>query len=738
VSHRLFSSVDSAAAQEVATTYHAYYQTLLDQSIDLSPRTARAEYTTEIAQSYPFHPDLLTVLNRKISTIPNFQRTRGALRLLAATVRNLWQTQPPDTFLIHPHHIALDVEHIAKELTSHLSRPNYKQVIEADIVSALSGSQAHAQYIDVQWIAAQKPPYAQRVATTVFLHSLTQGTPSGVSYPDVLTAVLQPTDDPLIIRKATDMLDNTCWFLSYTGDRYRFSTEPQLNKIVQDEMAMVGVSKAKAKIDEHIRKIWAKGLFEPLFFVSEPSEVDDNAGLPKLIVIHYDAAHLTAEDTAPPKLVQKIAEYAGNAGSYRKYRNNLLFLVADEQQIEHMVDTAKHLLAISRIVDDASRLLEFIPDQRKKLKEMRDIKKLEIRLAITRTYRYLFYPTADAPKEHAQLVKYIMPPQDQGDIEKDQSTVVLRVLRQLEKALTADDSSISPVYVVAKAWEGKQPAMTTEAIRRVFASRVGLQLILDVNQLKKTIRQGIQNGTWIYYDAQEQRGYGAKTPPPAVKFDDDTLLYLPQAAKEHNLIIVGEEPDDPDKRDESNELCPVCEHPQSQCVCADQVKHSAWEISAKKLPPNSVTAEGVPTQAFQALFDQCNDHKLTTLSRVELTLTGTTKDTVQDTRALGVVIPRLGYTDYRIDQELVAEFGKQETFHLKFTGSWERYKSMKTLTENLAEQATNMHIRTTLTLNYPQGMSVAAKPWQSLIAALTPYSMGNITVQAYPTAKESS
>jgi predicted AAA+ superfamily ATPase len=36
-----------------------------------------------MVNDYPFHPELLTTLNRKTSTIPNFQKTRGALRLLA-------------------------------------------------------------------------------------------------------------------------------------------------------------------------------------------------------------------------------------------------------------------------------------------------------------------------------------------------------------------------------------------------------------------------------------------------------------------------------------------------------------------------------------------------------------------------------------------------------------------------------------------------------------------------------
>jgi len=79
-----------------------------------------------------------------------------------------------------------------------LDRPQHKQVIEADIVSPLQGSRAHAQEIDGEFIEAGRAPYAQRIATTVFLHSLVQTGQSGVEPGDLRLAVLQPGDDPAL------------------------------------------------------------------------------------------------------------------------------------------------------------------------------------------------------------------------------------------------------------------------------------------------------------------------------------------------------------------------------------------------------------------------------------------------------------------------------------------------------------------------------------------------------------
>ena len=95
VRHRLFERVHPDAGREVAASYHAAIVEEIDSNRDLPAHAARAGYARDLEESYPFHPELLLGLNEKVSTIPNFQKTRGALRLLARVVRGLWTTRPP-------------------------------------------------------------------------------------------------------------------------------------------------------------------------------------------------------------------------------------------------------------------------------------------------------------------------------------------------------------------------------------------------------------------------------------------------------------------------------------------------------------------------------------------------------------------------------------------------------------------------------------------------------------------
>src|SRR5690606_28550725 len=120
VTHRLFRHIDLDTAHVVAQHYLDCFRQSVDAGADLPQRALRAEYQEEIVTDYPFHPELLTTLKRKVSTIPNFQRTRGALRLLAMVVRDLWSDPRDDVYLIHPHHVNLAVEGIANDLTSRL------------------------------------------------------------------------------------------------------------------------------------------------------------------------------------------------------------------------------------------------------------------------------------------------------------------------------------------------------------------------------------------------------------------------------------------------------------------------------------------------------------------------------------------------------------------------------------------------------------------------------------------
>ena len=116
-----------------------------------------------------------------------------------------------------------------------------------------------------------------------------------------------------------------------------------------------------------------------------------------------------------------------------------------------MIKTARRYLAIRQIANDRDRMSEFSDEQKKKLKSMYETSELDLRVAITKGYRYLYYPSADAPRKAGNLARVTLLPQEQGKAERDQSKVLLEILRGLEKVITEADNPISAAFVKAKA-----------------------------------------------------------------------------------------------------------------------------------------------------------------------------------------------------------------------------------------------------------------------------------------------
>jgi hypothetical protein len=714
VVHRLFESVDPEAAREAAQAYCEAYDHWQRQGVDLPSEAVQADYAALIERSYPFHPDLLIVLNRKTSTIPNFHRTRGALRLLARALRRVWETRPRDAWLFHLHHLDLADADIVAELSSRLDRPRYQQVVHADIASPVREAPAHAEKVDQQWAEAGRPKFAGKVATAIFLHSITQGSGSGARTEEVNLGVLSPGDDPALVGQALHELERVCWHLEYEGERWRFQPEPSLTKMIDDEMQYIGVSVAKRELEERLKVIWQSGVFDVRKFPAEPADIPDDGSRPRLAIIHYDAANAREEDEAPPDLICQLYEQAGTAGGRRTYQNQVVFLVADATQVRRMIDAAKYWKAINRLADDPERSRQLTAEQRKRLRERKDASLVELRLAIHRAYRFLYYPSADAPKAAAGLAREMLPAQDQGDIERDQSQVILEALRRLEKVYVADDRPIDPQLIKSKAWPTGRPSVRVSEIVRTFGMRRGLRMLMDNRPLREGILEGVRRGLWVYYDPKEDIGYGAVSPSPYIDFGSEGELLEPDEARARGIRIKGEPVEE--------ERCPVCGQPASACTCGAVVPP----------PPLGVLqAEGAVEQALQAIVDQMHDRKVAALSQLTLRVHGEGSSALQELRSLGLAIPQLGLGTYRLEVRVTAQLGPADNLRLEFRGPWDYYRRLKDGLEGLLSQASHLEASAALECGF-EGGDGSVTHLTAIREILRTLKVGRIEVSAEP------
>ena len=721
VRQRLFERVDTGAAVAAKQGYHEALRQALEAGADLPAKAGDSGYAEDVENDYPFHPELLRTLNEKVSTIPNFQRTRGALRLLARTIRRLWETRPADAFLVHPHHVDLADDEILNDLTSRLDRPVFRQVAEADIANPKAGAVAHARAVDDDLVALGRPPYGARIATTVFLHSLVQGKPAGITPTEAKLAVFTPGDDLGLIERQIDRLLDACWFLDLRANELRFSTEPSLTKIVADEIGLVGVTSAKAELDQRIRHIWAKGTFDLEYFPAEPADIEDTFERPTLAIVHYDAAAVRAGDEAPPDLVVHLADHAGAAQGFRRFRNHVLFLVADADAVTHTVEQARRYLALRRILDDPDRFREFAPEQQQRLRSMGDEGELLLRVAITRMYRHLYYPDAAAPDRHGKLAHALLPAQDQAGVARDQSQLVLRTLRDLDRVLTADSPDLAPKFVRDRAWPANAERVTPLQLRQEFASRVTLKILLDLNKLKEVIKLGVRTGHWLYYDPRRGCAWGKESSTtPLVEISSDVELVAPEAGAGLQICDVPEEPEAPER------TCPVCGRPVANCTCGEPPGEGEEVVGP-------LVAEGAPGQAFQAIADQAVDQGVAALGALKVAVEGSGAELLRSVQAMALAVPQVPRTSARVTMTCVLDLADTTHLQVSCRGPWERYRPLHDVLDRIKpDEVTDATGNLELTLRFEDPLDPAGTRMSEIRDVFVQLNPGVVRLTAEP------
>ena len=246
-------------------------------------------------------------------------------------------------------------------------------------------------------------------------------------------------------------------------------------------------------------------------------------------------------------------------------------------------------------------------------------------------------------------------------------------------------------------------------------------MLLDINQLKKTVKDGVTRGVWVYYPSEEAIGYGTVSPAPLVEISENATLYTPEEAQRVGVKIKGETV--------IEETCPVCG--QSPCTCDDDDDEGDEK-------PTRIAVDGTPSQTFQAIADKCHDKKIKGLKRLFIKIEGPGKNAATAVRSLGLAIPQMGKAKFTLDQNMVLEFGNGENFKVTFAGSWDRYKRVKTLTDELSKEASNANVKLVLRAEFDSDLDVKGDQFTMIRDVLENLGIGKITVEAVPASPEAS
>ena len=357
-------------ARRVAEAYVRMYRAIPhDVPLDVQEEA----YIERMVRAYPFHPDVVRLLYERWGTLPDFQRTRGALRILGLVLADLFVNNRADP-LVLPAHINLGPGELRNELVRVVNNPAYMNVLDSDI----AGKNAKAPEIDrgLGTGNARFSP-ALRAATTIFLWSFSGAATEtkGATEANVRVGMLEPGMESAIVGHVLSEFRRRLWYLHEQNDTYRFDTQANLNLVIVQKEQNVSATTARAAVEEQVRKLATGSTYlgphapkdaRTYLFPSESGDVADTAALG--IVLLRPGMHAPAgtEIAALPPLVDQVFHYYGNKP--RTHRNALVVLVPDAAQVAAADGAAKRVLALRAANSDTTLALQ--PNQYGELKTM--------------------------------------------------------------------------------------------------------------------------------------------------------------------------------------------------------------------------------------------------------------------------------------------------------------------------------------------------------------------------------
>ncbi|MEW6111707.1 MAG: DUF499 domain-containing protein [Acidobacteriota bacterium] len=347
VRRRLFLRVrDSSAMDAVCRAYSQLYN---QHTQDFPSSCREGTYLDRIRACYPIHPEVFDRLYEDWSTLEKFQRTRGVLRLMAATIHALWARQDK-SLLIMPASVPLDVPKVRDEMTRYLT-PDWNAIVDKDV----DGPNSEPFQLD-----ADNPRYGQiaaarRVTRTVFLGSAPSSKEQrarGIEDVRIRLGCIQPGEEISVFNDVLAKLTERLTHFYSAGGRYWFDTPPNLRRTVEDRAQALASHLVDEELERRVKEVRDKGIFRAVHPFLGSADIPDDMEA-RLVVLGPKHPHAKTDSEALKEAV-RILEYRGS--SSRQYRNMLLFVAPDRDNLSALQAEIRRFLAWDSVIKDARQL----------------------------------------------------------------------------------------------------------------------------------------------------------------------------------------------------------------------------------------------------------------------------------------------------------------------------------------------------------------------------------------------
>ena len=328
ITKRLVKEINKTERDQTVKQYFDYYS-----QKDLCD----VNYKTKMTSAYPFHPFLIDTLYERVSSIDEFNKTRGMLRLLASILASVYKKKEKCD-LVGTSEVDLSNSEILEDLTTKINR-DFREVISSDCIRK-------AQELD----ASVNVKLAEKISRTTYLYSLINATKaSGITPLALKCAVCKPGIDPSLVDKTLEVIENEFWYIQHLRNEYFFQKKPNLNKVINQYFRDVSAKQIKEKIHKTLsgNDIFpSKVGYLPAIWDENYLNEDDRI---RIFVLDYDQI-VDDEETAIKKFDQLLTE--NSTGGIREKQNTIVMLYADKNGIESLKQRARMLIAVEETKQD--------------------------------------------------------------------------------------------------------------------------------------------------------------------------------------------------------------------------------------------------------------------------------------------------------------------------------------------------------------------------------------------------
>ncbi|HOE12052.1 MAG TPA: DUF499 domain-containing protein [bacterium] len=516
--HILLSGDAVKTCKEYADWILAYRQQLPNWfPIDHAQETFEA--------TYPFHPMLISVFERKWQALPRFQRTRGILRLLA-----LWVSKTYQAGFRGAHHDPLIGTGTAPLDDPMFRAATFEQLgedkLEGAVTTDITGkNDANASRLDQEAVETIKRGRLHRkVATAIFFESNGGQAQQYATLPEIRLAVAEPDLDIGNIETVLDALvppDGACYYLHAQKNRYYFSIKANLTRILADRRANIRPERieelVRSEIQEQFRE---EGPVKCIFFPEKSNEIPDH---PVLTVAVLAPERSMDDRKTTMQFIDQLTREHGQSG--RTFKSALIWCVPENATSIH--DEARKALACEDVQAEKEDL-GLDESQQGELKTNLKKAQRDLRDSIWKTYKNVVLLGKD------NSLRTI-------DLGLNNSSSASSIMKLILESLRKSNDEVTPYIAPRDLIKNWPPAFTewsTKSVRDAIFASPQFSRLLNPDSVRDTIAKGVTGGLFAYVEKTPEGKYKPfvfekELSLYDVEISEDTFIITAEEAKKH-------------------------------------------------------------------------------------------------------------------------------------------------------------------------------------------------------------